>query len=83
VVNYVNGLSPGASFVYDDASKKLAAVSGLAPGGSIIISPAGSVAAKPLQVIRTSLGLVAATAAQNDQPIITGTNPDGYTLAGG
>jgi uncharacterized phage protein gp47/JayE len=82
VVNYMNGLSPGAAFNYDAASAKLRAVSGLLPSGSIIASPPGNVAAKPLQVLRTSLGLVAATAAQNDQPVITGTNPDAYTLAG-
>jgi len=83
IVNYVNGLAPGAPFVFDDANAKLAAVSGLATNGSTIISPAGNVAAKPLQIIRTSLGLVAALAAQNDQPLITGTNPDALTLAGG
>jgi hypothetical protein len=83
VVNYMNGLSPGAVFNYAAASAKLRAVSGLLPSGSIIASPPGNVAAKPLQVLRTSLGLVAATAAQNDQPVITGTNPDAYTLAGG
>ncbi len=83
VTNYINGLPPGTPFTYQDASTRLKAVSGLVPGGSTIISPAGNVAAKPLQVIRTSLGLVAATAAQTDQPIITGTNPDAYTLAGG
>ena len=83
MVNYTNGLAPGVPWTYQDASTVLKAVSGLVPGGSTIISPAGSVSAKPLQAIRTSLGLVAATAAQNDQPIITGTNPDAFSLAGG
>jgi hypothetical protein len=48
-----------------------------------IVSPAGNIAVKPLQVLRTSLGLVSAVAAQTDLPLVTGTNPDSYSLAGG
>lgn len=81
MVDYVNSLRPGDSFVYEDALRVLASVSGLAPSGNSIVSPAGNVAAKPLQAIRTSLGLVAAVASQTDQPVITGVNPDQYTLA--
>jgi len=83
MVTYVNSLNPGASIVIDDALTVLSTVPGLATSGNNIISPAGNVAAKPLQVLRTSLGLVSAIAAQTDTPIITGTNPDAYTLAGG
>lgn len=81
IVNYVNGLRPGDAFSYEAATTVLTTVAGLAPSGNTVVSPAGNVAAKPLQAIRTSLGLVSAVAAQNDQPVITGTNPDAYTLA--
>lgn len=83
ITSYVNGLPPGAPFVVEDALKILANVSGLAPSGNAIVSPAGDVAVRPLQVIRTSLGLVTAISAQTNQPIITGTNPDAFTLAQG
>lgn len=84
IVNYVNGLSPGKPIVLADALAKLVNVPGLAVSGNNIISPAGNVLAKPLQVLRTSLGLVSAVAAQTNQPVIvTGTNPDAFALAGG
>lgn len=81
MVDYVNSLNPGEAFSYEAATQVLSTVSGLAPSGNTVVSPAGNVAAKPLQAIRTSLGLVSAVAAQTDQPVITGTNPDAYTLA--
>lgn len=81
IVDYVNSLTPGSSIVIQDALDRLTTVTGLAPNGNTIISPAGNVTPKPLQVLRTSLGLVTAIAAQTDQPLITGTNPDAYTLA--
>jgi len=82
IVTYVNGLNPGAPIVIDDALAILANVSGLAPSGNSIVSPAGNVVAKPLQVLRTSLALVTAVSAQTDQPIIvTGNNPDAFSLA--
>ncbi len=81
IVTYVNGLAPGAPIVNADALAILANVTGLAPSGNTIVSPAGNVTAKPLQVLRTSLGLVTAVSAQTDQPIVTGTNPDAFTLA--
>lgn len=83
IVSYVNSLPPGSDFDYAAAQTVLTTVAGLAPEGNAIIAPAGNVAAKPLQVIRTSLGLVSAVAAQSDRPIITGQNADAYTLAGG
>jgi hypothetical protein len=82
IVTYLNSLVPGAPFVYQDASAVLTSVAGLAPSGNVIVSPPGNVLAKPLQVLRTSLALVTAVSAQTDQPIITGTNPDAFTLAG-
>lgn len=82
ITTYINSLAPGQSFVYADALAVLTAVPGLSRTASSIASPAGSVAVKPLQVLRTSLGLVSAVAAQTNQPIITGQNPDAFTLAG-
>ena len=81
VVDYVNSLAPGQPIVVQDVLAAVAQVTGLAPNGNSVVTPAGNVAVKPLQVLRTSLGLVTAVAAQTDQPIITGTNPDAYTLA--
>lgn len=82
MVNYVNGLAPGADFVLQDANDAISATPGLAPSGNAILSPPGNIAVKPLQVLRTALGLVTAVAAQTNQPIITGSNPDAYILAG-
>lgn len=81
VVGYVNALKPGDPFVPDDLLAKLKTIGGLLYTGGELVSPPGLVSAKPLQVIRTSLGLVSAVASQSNQPIITGTNPDAYTLA--
>ena len=81
IVNYVNSLSPGKPFVFNDALAALVNVPGLAPSGNTIISPAGDVVTLPTQVLRTSLGLVSAVAAQTNQPqIVTGTNPDAFIL---
>lgn len=84
VVNYTNDLKPGAPVVLADLTAKLAQVPGLVASSTSVISPAGNILAKPLQVIRTSLGLVSAVAAQTDQPVlVTGTNPDAFFLAEG
>lgn len=83
IVDYVNNLAPGQPIVIQDALDRLATITGLAPSGNSITSPAGNVAAKPLQALRTSLGLVTAVAAQTDQPIVTGSNPDQFILASG
>lgn len=80
VVAYVNALAPGVPFVLVDAKSALASVPGLAASGNGFVSPSGNVAVKPLQVLRTSLGLVSALAAQTDQPLITGSNPDSYIV---
>jgi len=87
IVNYVNALAPGASIVIDDpaggpsAKAALGTVTGLNLANSSIISPAGNVDANPVQVLRTGLALVSALAEQTDQPIITGTTADSYSLA--
>jgi len=83
IVDYVNSLQPGKPIVIADALKKMSTATGLAPNGNAIVSPAGNVVPKPLQALRTSLGLVTAVAAQTDQPIIPGTNPDAFVLATG
>jgi hypothetical protein len=58
VVNYVNGLSPGASLTVAALVGALRAVAGLVVTGSEIVAPAGGVVAFPLQVLRTSPALV-------------------------
>jgi uncharacterized phage protein gp47/JayE len=83
VVTYVNGLAPGSPFVLKNALDVMRLTPGLATSGNNIIAPAGDVAVKPLQVIRTSLGLVSALASQTSQPLATGSNPDSYVLANG
>lgn len=82
VVGYVNALAPGAPYIREVAEQILSTVPGLAASGNGIISPLGDVAVKPLQVLRTSLGLVSALSAQTDQPLVTGSNPDSYIVAG-
>lgn len=81
IVNYVNGLAPGKPLVVADMGLTLQTVTGLAYTGNEIISPVGDVIPQPLEVIRTSLSLVSALSAQTSQPIITGINPDAYSLA--
>lgn len=80
IVSYTNALPPGAPIVLTNAEAVLANVPGLSRTGNSIISPAGNVVPSATQVLRTSLGLVTAVAAQTDNPIITGTNPDAFLL---
>lgn len=81
VVSYMNGLAPGAKFVYKTAEGLLQLIPGLNWTGQEIISPLGDVVPKSLQVLRTTLGLVSAGSAQSDQPIATGSNPDAFNVA--
>jgi hypothetical protein len=81
IVDYVNGLAPGKPIIIQDALGRLNNVTGLAPSGNSIVSPAGNVQPKALQALRTSLGLVTAISAQTDQPLVTGSNPDAFSLA--
>jgi hypothetical protein len=80
-VNYVNGLAPGASFIAANLRDVLSRIGGLVVTDAIVASPAGTVEVFPQQVLRTSLGLVAASSLQTDMPIVTGTNPDAFALA--
>lgn len=79
--NYVNSLSPGDALDVAVMSQALQTIQGLTYTGREIVSPAGNIVANPLQVIRTSLSQVSALAAQTNQPIVTGINPDAYLLA--
>lgn len=81
VVNVTNALAPGDPLVVNDLLAALQLVPGLNYTGDEILSPAGDVVAQPLQVIRTTLGLVSAVSAQTDTPITTGSNPDSFLLA--
>lgn len=87
VVGYINALAPGAPFVPGDANTpgtlyfQLANVPGLAFTGKEVVSPIGNVIPKSLQVIRTTLSLVAAVSAQTNVPLATGVNPDSYIRA--
>jgi hypothetical protein len=79
VVSYVNGLAPGKSFIASDLLAKLRLIPGLSYTGGELVSPAGNISVKPIQALRTTLGIVSAVSSQTDQPIITGTNPDAYS----
>lgn len=69
VVGYVNGLTPGSPFVRADCVDLLRSIPGLIINGGEIVSPAGNVAPRTLQVLRTSLSLVAAVSLQPDQQL--------------
>jgi hypothetical protein len=79
VVDYVNGLAPGKPFVASDLLARLRLIPGLSYTGGELVSPAGNISVKPIQALRTTLGIVSAVSSQTDQPIITGTNPDAYS----
>jgi len=83
VVNIVNGLAPGVTMTLETIKGALRTIPGLYYSGEEILSPAGDVVPKAIQVIRTSLALVTATAAQSDQPLSASTNPDAYVEDGG
>lgn len=78
IVNFVNELSPGVAFDRTKALEALRAVNGLIITGNEIANPAGNVVPRSVQVLRTSLGLVNATAVQTDQPVALTTNPDQF-----
>lgn len=74
VVNYCNGLAPGASFKPLEAITSLRSVAGLLITGNEIAVPAGTVVPRAMQVIRTSFDLVTAT--NQGASLFTTTNPD-------
>lgn len=76
VVAYMNSLSPGAAFSRAAALNALRTVPELFITGNEIASPAGDVVAQPLEVLRTTLGLVVAASVQPDQALQGSTNPD-------
>ncbi len=58
-VSYVNSLAPGVALIYNDLRAAVQATPGLSVTGNEIASPSGDVLPNPLQVIRTSLAIVA------------------------
>jgi hypothetical protein len=62
IAAFINGLTPGTSFVPATAINRLRSVPGLIITGNEILSPSGTVVAQPLQVLRSSLSLVVAVA---------------------
>lgn len=78
IVNFINELQPGESFVPADAVEALRNVSGLIITEDEIQSPLGTVVPAPTQVIRATLSIVTAGAVQSSQPIALTTNPDAF-----
>ncbi len=77
VVGYMNSLSPGQRFSRADCAVSLQSVPGLVVSGAEVVSPAGDVVPRTLQVLRTQLGLVNAMSVQPDAALQGSTNPDG------
>lgn len=78
LVNYVNELSPGDSFVPEDAVAVLEKVNGLIITGNEIAVPSGTVVPRAMQVIRTNFDLVTAT--NEGAPLSLTTNPDAIII---
>lgn len=76
VTSFVNQLSPGQALTKDYMIDALRRVPGLIVTGDEILSPAGTVVAKPLEVLRTSLSLVVASTVQPIAALQGSTNPD-------
>jgi len=79
VVSYVNELSPGQTLQISGILNSLRRVPGLIVTGGEVLSPTGDVVPQPLQVLRTSLGLVVATSVQPDRALQGSANPDTVT----
>jgi hypothetical protein len=75
IVGFVNGLVPGQIFDRAAAAKTLQSIAGLVVGGSEIVSPPGNIQPETLQVLRTSLSLVAAVSLQPDQQLQGSSTP--------
>lgn len=75
---YTNSLSPGEAWSRDAVIEKLRTVNGLDVQGDEILSPAGDVVAKTLQVIRTSLNLITTNPLKTNVVLQSNTNPDVY-----
>lgn len=76
IVTAVNNLAPGEDLTPSLMQQALQAVTGLVLTGNEIVSPPGTVAANPVQVIRTTLSIVSATSSSPGTPIGSFTNPD-------
>jgi hypothetical protein len=74
IVNFINELEPGDSFVPEDAVEQLRAVNGLIITGNEVAVPSGTVIPRSLQVIRSTFDLVTAT--NQGSSLFTNTNPD-------
>lgn len=72
-VTYINNLSPGQPLNPTDLTNILRGVPGLTPASTVVL-PSGTVVAKPVQVLRTSLPMVNAVSGLLGFPI--GQNPD-------
>lgn len=79
VTSYINSLQPGVSLTRANIVNAIRSVSGLFITGNEVASPAGDVAVRPLQVLRTSLSLVVASASQVGSPLSLTSNPDAFT----
>ena len=77
VVAKINSLRPGQSIVPSELVDAMRPISGLEITGQEILSPPGTVTAQPLQVLRTSMGLVVASTTQPDRALQGSANPDG------
>ena len=77
VVNTTNQLSPGSPLRVSALIAALQLVPGLFVTGLEIVSPAGDVIPLSLQVLRTTLGLVAAISLQPDRALQGSTASDG------
>lgn len=76
VVMYTNALPPGATWARAAAQKAVAAVPGLQVTGNEIASPVGDVVPTPLQVIKTSMAIVLASALGVGVVLNANLNPD-------
>jgi len=74
VVDYINSLGPGESFVPEDAVEALTAVNGLVITGGEISVPSGTVVPRAMQALRSSFELVTAT--NGGASLFTNSNPD-------
>jgi len=74
VVNFINELDPGASFIPEDAVAALRSVNGLVITGNEIAVPAGTVVPRAMQALRSSFALVTAT--NEGAALYTNSNPD-------
>lgn len=76
IASHINSLAPGDPLLITDMIDVLRRVPGLVVTGDEVLSPPGDVIAEPLQVLRTSIGMVVATSVQPDVALLGSANPD-------